>query len=556
MGDALLASLQHHRGMLPLVVLAAAGVASLILRFWPVPAGRGLLVRIEDRRVWVVACGIFLAGYLVIVLCNVAYPVYLEHVEPSIASVSYIFLQGAPLYHGLDSTQRYAFPYGPMGFLPFALSLQLMGANVLSLKLVVLLANLLFLWLLWRSYRRIVDPAPALLSCVGVLAYLVMSGDYLLQVRGDILIVLSVALALFAVVRTPTLLSALLFSAAFAFAFDVKITALLYFLPLFVLLVRRQGWRPAVLSAVGAALLALLPFLSERISLARYLQWLRLMSHEPLARVEVMRELPALLLLCAPVGLLLWRMEERSRGAAVSYLRSNRLFMVVLALCVGMVAVSASKIGAGPHHFMPFYAIFGYVCVDIYAETQALTGVAPVSRQRNLTPLLWTWLVIAVLMNGGIAFAPVAVTLLTGRSRAASVAADLQSIMRDHPGKAIEMGYGGWNSQYKLTYYRPALVFAGNPFTIDAMALGDMQLVGITIPASTLEYLQGCRTRIWLVPKGDQPFSMVNVYSLMDPGLFPERRVFSDEFRRIFFERYRKQPSSKYFDIWECNEQS
>jgi hypothetical protein len=129
-------------------------------------------------------------------------------------------------------------------------------------------------------------------------------------------------------------------------------------------------------------------------------------------------------------------------------------------------------------------------------------------------------------------------------------------VMRDHPNKTIEMGYGGWNSKYKLTYYRPLLVFAGNPLTLDAMALGDMQLVGIAIPPGTLEYLQECKTQIWLIPKGDRPFEMINVYSLMDRRLFPERMVFSDEFRQIFAERYRKQPASKYFDIWECGTQS
>jgi hypothetical protein len=80
-----------------------------------------------------------------------------------------------------------------------------------------------------------------------------------------------------------------------------------------------------------------------------------------------------------------------------------------------------------------------------------------------------------------------------------------------------------------------------------------MQFAGVSIPASTLEYLDQCRTQIWLVPKDDVPFNMTNVYSLMDPEHFPARQVFSDEFRDIFFRRYTKQGSSKYFDIWKCD---
>ena len=78
------------------------------------------------------------------------YPGYLEHVEPSIASVAYIFRYGAPLYHALDSVQRYAFPDGPMVFLPYVLALRAMGASVFPLKVIVLLANLAMLWLLWK----------------------------------------------------------------------------------------------------------------------------------------------------------------------------------------------------------------------------------------------------------------------------------------------------------------------------------------------------------------------------------------------------------------------
>jgi hypothetical protein len=456
----------------------------------------------------------------------------------------------------MDSAQRYAFPYGPMGFLPYALALRVLGAHVLSLKLVILLANLLSLGLLWSSYRRTLDAPCALLPCVGVIAYAMMSGNYVLQVRGDILLFLAVALGLFAAVSTSSLASALLYSVACAFAFDIKITGLLYLFPLFVLLVCRHGWRPAILSAVGSVALALAPFLSARISLAEYLQWLKLLSHEPLTGIEGLRELPILFLMCVPVGLLLWRLAQRNSGAATSYLKSNQFFMVALGLSVAMAAVSSSKIGAGPHHFMPFYPILGYVCADLYSHLQAQPVARQASSGWDWTPLLWSWLVIVVALNAGVGFGPTSWILLTGRSFAASVTTDMETVMRDYPNKTIEMGYGGRNLGYKLTYYRPALVFAGNPFTIDAMALADMQLVGVPIPPSTLEYLRGCKTEIWLIPKGDQPFGMVNVYSLMAPRLFPERMVFSDEFRRIFSEKYRKQPSSKYFDIWECDAHS
>ena len=351
--------------------------------------------------------------------------------------------------------------------------------------------------------------------------------------------------------------STLLLALACGLSFDVKFTALFYFAPLFVLLIRRHGWRSAALAAAGVVVFAVLPFFVPGISGLRYLEWLHQTSRQPLSHGEFLRELKLLPVVCAPFVLLLWQLANCGQDYLASYLREKRFFLLVLGGCLAAVAVSSSKIGAGSHHFMPFYPTIAYACADVYSKIRNAAIAASVDPRPTIAPLLWCWLTIAVATQLGIRLSPTVKTLLQSRSEASAVVSDVEGVMRSHPGKKIEMGYGGWNAEYKLTYFRPALVFAGNPFTIDVVALGDMQLSGvIAIPPSTLAYVQQCKTQIWLIPKGDEPFSMINVYSLMDPHLFPERPVFSDEFRRLFFQQYRKQPSSQYFDIWECEAQS
>ncbi|MBZ5645616.1 MAG: hypothetical protein LAN37_00160 [Acidobacteriia bacterium] len=531
-------------------------IAFVVMRRWFPAELTAVQDLLQSKRVWVPLCAAVLVGYLLVLFLNTIYPGYLEHVEPNIASVSFIVLRGAPLYHELASTQRYTFPYGPVAYLPFMLALRMLGANVLSLKLVVLLANLCLLALLWRSYRKLLDPAGALLVTTTVVVYLLLH-DFLLQVRGDVLVILSAALGLYAAVCASEFSSTLLLALACGLSFDIKFTAPLYFAPLFVLLIRRRGWRPAVLAAAGAGIVAVLPFFLPGISAARYVEWVQGTAHQPLSRIEVARELKFLLILFSPFLLLLSRLVERGRGHLSVYLRDNRSFLLVSGASLAAIAVSSSKLGAGPHHFMPFYPTIAYACADLYNKTRNDAVATPVSPRPTIVPLLWCCIALLVAAELGISFGPVAKTLLLSRSQAAAVAGDLEAVMKSHPGKKIEMGYGGWNAKYKLTYFRPALVFAGNPFTIDVLALGDMQLSGVVaLPASTLEYVQQCKTQIWLIPKGDAPFSMINVYSLMDPRLLPERPVFSDEFRRLFFQRYRKQPSSQYYDIWECGGES
>jgi len=218
------------------------------------------------------------------------------------------------------------------------------------------------------------------------------------------------------------------------------------------------------------------------------------------------------------------------------------------------VAIPASVIGAGPHHFIPFYSTVGYVCADIYQKTKHAMVEKPLPGRMGFVHLLWFWLALVVATRLGTS--TTARILLTSRSQATAVVGDLEMVMRNHPGQRIEMGYGKvrtWGDpRYQLTYFRPVVVFAGNPLTIDAVALDYMQLSGLDIPSSTLEYLQACKTRIWLIPKGEPPFAVVNFFSLVDIHLVPKFPLFSDQFRQIFFQRYRKQGSSKYFDIWEC----
>ncbi|MGA8877715.1 MAG: hypothetical protein WB555_19405 [Candidatus Korobacteraceae bacterium] len=542
--------IMRDTGRFLLLAAALIGVVFVLLRLWS-PSSLQKLERLAaSRGCWLPISLLVLSGYLVLLLLNTTYPGYLEHIEPNIASVSYLLAKGAPLYHDVSSAQRYSFPYGPMAYLPYAWALQAFGATVGSLKFVVLLANVALLALMFGAYAKILDRAGAVLV-TAVVAVFFLYYDYLFQVRGDVLVVFLVALGLYAVLRLPAKMAALLLAMACAAAVDIKITAVLYFVPLLVLLCEQVGWQVTALVVVTVSGLALLPFLSPSISLVAYFDWLRLMSRQSLSSMEFVREVKLLSLVLAPLALLLWNLGRKSTACLSSYLRRNYHFVLALAVSIAAIGISSCKLGAGPHHFMPFYPLLGYLGADIFHVSTMIAGARqPVAW--NISPLLWTWLGMAIAVLALIPSINLFATLFGSRQHMATVANDLRYVMQTYAGDAIEMGYGGWNERYRLTYSRPALVFAGNPLTVDAVALGDMQFAGVTIPPSTLEYLDQCRTRIWLVPKGDLPFAMVNVYSLMDPQHFPKREVFSDDFRDIFFRRYTKQGSSRYFDIWKC----
>ena len=112
----------------------------------------------------------------------------------------------------------------------------------------------------------------------------------------------------------------------------------------------------------------------------------------------------------------------------------------------------------------------------------------------------------------------------------------------------------GYSRSYPLTFYRPTLVFAGNPLILDAPALEDMQLSGLAIPQATIDYIKSCQAQIWLIPKGEEPFVMPNIYA--DARIFPERNLFEDDFRQAFLQEYKRVGSSEYYDLWACRDRS
>ncbi len=298
----LIEALHSSTNLLSLAVFAAALAAFLALRFlWP-SAFQRLCGFIGSKRFWFPVSLLFLAAFLAFLLCSTLYKGYLDHVEANVASVAAAFNHGAPLYHGLASAQRYSLVYGPIAYLPFSWALRILGSSLWSLKLLVLLANVCFLIFLAAAYRKRLDTPQALFAVAVVVAFMMSGEPYMFQVRGDVLMPLTVALALFGVLSSSRWTAVILLSVATGLCFGIKFTGVLYFLPLFVLLYRRFGIRIAALAACGAGLVGCLPFALPQISLMNYLLWFHEASRHPLRAVEFLSNLRTAVTISLPAA--------------------------------------------------------------------------------------------------------------------------------------------------------------------------------------------------------------------------------------------------------------
>ncbi|MGC2662437.1 MAG: hypothetical protein WA324_31105 [Bryobacteraceae bacterium] len=496
-------------------------------------------------------------GFLIVALYSTLYPGFIDHVEPNIASVAWVIGKGSPLYNSLDSVQRYSLLYGPLAYLPFTWGMTILGGSILSLKIVVLLAVIGIAVCLWLAYRRLLDRPKSAIVALIVIGFL-MGGNlpYLLEVRGDVFIILCAAWALAAALSPNAILAATLTALACAAGADVKLTGVLYFFPIYVLLGDRQGWKIAVASLFAAGVLSFAPFLIPGISLPGYLIWLHAASRQPLG-VGIQNMLEYAVKFSLPILLLMWRFSTINHAGFRTYLGQRRLFIVTLIACFFVMAVLCSKAGAGVHHLLPFCPLLGYFCADLYsaANAQRTSGVII---HRSI-PQFTCWLLVGLFFGARLAGKIRGdLTVVAGqRPYAVALLKDVDGIMRTHPQDRIGMGYGETSlvppmPAYASTYVRPALVMAGNPLTFDAAALCDMQLSGVEMPQADTNYMGSCGTTIWLIPKGEPPFSQVNLYSLYGPRVMPQRNLFNAAFRQAFFDHYHKAGSSRFFDIWSC----
>jgi hypothetical protein len=88
-------------------------------------------------------------------------PHFFDNAEPVIPAVGWLFHAGRPVYHALDSPERYAHIYGPFAFIAHGWALGLLGPGIRVSKGLGAAAGLASLVLVYLLARRHVRRMPA-----------------------------------------------------------------------------------------------------------------------------------------------------------------------------------------------------------------------------------------------------------------------------------------------------------------------------------------------------------------------------------------------------------
>ena len=473
-----------------------------------------------------------LATYVGVVIFYATDPHYFDAAEPTMTAVGWLFHVGQPIYHSLESAERYAHIYGPMAFIAHGAALGMFGPSIEVSKWVGGALALVSLGLIFAALRTQTSARRAM-EITGICALLMLAfKNYSFWTRAEPLLIFCVAAGLVAAVRGRGYVSAFMLGIFAGLLWNLKATGVVYSVPLFALLFRRLGLRPALVSALTAVIVAVLPFVAlPNVSFAAYVSWFRLSAGNGLMWPLFTRNLEWAAYFLLPLFLAAYADRAMKGTPATTW---PVVFWMTLAT-TGVVVIAGSKPGAGPYHLLPLLPVIALLIAERIGRQAALSTPVPV----QVAFVSFVLVAAAVALVQQTQF----VTTMQGR-RALHEIRDIQTFVDRHPG-VVEMGYG---ADDPMTFERPVLVFRNNAYLLDAPAVGEHQLAGLGIPSATLDALRQCRVNYWLIPKGEAPFTALNMY----PAVFP-RPVFPDEFRRVFHETHTRAATTDYFDAWQCH---
>lgn len=525
----------------------------LFLAILPLTLGSAALLRSEivqqkfSAAVPLIVTGLVLAlagiaGHLLYATLYLGAPTFNDHIEPNAAIVSWIYGQGGQIYHSVDAAERYSFLYGPVPYIATSWFYRLLGGGALAAKMagyICLLATFLFLVLAVR--RRF---AGQIIPCLIALGYLSLAAllfkNNSFWSKPDSFLMACAAIGLYSCLIRPGRVAWLLCGIALGIAVNAKITGAICFLPYLAWFFDRDGFRAVLVISLAAAVTALMPYWSvEQVSLINYISWLRSAGGHGLSPVLLLQNLVFLLFISTPLGLfLLW--QQGSVGIR-SWLGTHRLVCVAAVVATFLTWIAASKIGSGPHHFLPFLPALAFLmaCMtsDVYAYKPA-TNWSVYGFWAAATAFL-----LALVTKAGLAVY-FGLRVLASQVNGVAIAENIAQIVEDNPGRNIYMGYGD-GSRHTVTFLRTELVYSGQPYLLDSAALMDFQASGIEIPQATISRMLADESSIWLIPTDQKPFQLLNWYYRFEGGL-----LFEEAFRSAFSANFQKFESTEYFDLY------
>ena len=498
------------------------------------------------RYLFPLSIGIILIYFLIVILYAFS-PLYLDHGEASISVIGFLLKGNYELYPSLISGKFYGVSYGPNLFLLQKWFYFIFGDSIEASKLVGVLGSIFSFIILYLAIRNRYNSKISLYLIAFVPIAFLQCSSWSFWNRSEPLIMFFMGLALFGIRQKNGYFALFLLSISFGFAVNLKVTSVLYMLPIFILCLDRKSIWFNMATICLSLLIMILPFLYKNISFFNYLDLFKLASNEKMYFKLFYKCLKfSFLYYFIPTILILLYLSKHKENLKNVCLK-HKLPLIALFVCLVVAMIMGAVEGGGKLYMLPFMPLFVY----FWSKLINIEFVFKHIKISNAKALI----ILSLLLGLTFSTAPPCV-LKTGymllrfsknlKKDAVPrlIIKDLKDINKQYPDLAIHMGIGEYKD-YKYTYYRPALVYMGNPYYIDFPIYMAYQNANLVNRNQLAQIFEACKIDIWLIPKGNVPFRMGNFAVNHVP-------LFDQELRNSFLNNYALINSSKFFDIYKC----
>jgi hypothetical protein len=509
-------------------------LAALILAW---NRGAGLRLAIASRLVTWGAIGaacVVLATYFGILVLRQFSVVYGDHLEGLVASISWLVVHGRPGYPDWRDSGLYGDIYGPLLFWINGAAL-LISPTIAATKLLAAGALILGIASLWGLSSRAASRWQLRLILAAILVEQLLPYRFTSYwIRSEPFLYLFAALAILAGLGRRRRLAMLLVGLLTGLAVDLKIHAMLYMLPVGLLIMARGGnsRERVVLVTVGAlaALAAFVaPVFADPSVILLYTQYLALAAGHGFSATAIVENLEIAAALAAPPLILwLWR-----RPILV---KDDLWFAGGLAVATLAIVVLGSKVGALPNYLLPLAPSFFYLTVRTLAASSRRQQAAGTELGLMATTFLivlacnaGSWLLMLQMLPQ----APAHNAIMEAKR------AEFVALISAHPN--AETGVAD-DASYEDTYFAVLQVIHNSMLHIAVPAWMDLREGGIS-ESYALRFIQNCTVPAWILPNG-VPFAPVTPYT--------NGPLFSDEFRAAFAKNYSVIERGAFYTVWSC----
>ena len=451
---------------------------------------------------------------------------YFSYIEVNLALIAEAYKNAQPIFTAVDSPARYSLLYGPWTSVANSLLLISGVFAIQTSKLMGLVNLILGLLALFFAVKRASEKSSLAFMALGLVSLCWLGFDNFAFVnRPDSFVIAYVIFAILVLElwgKTRPLLFFTLLGLLAGLGEGCKIHAFIYFVPLATYSWESKralwSWSGLFLGLFTAAAATVFPFLLPHISIENYFLWLSVVSKRGLSLMLATDNLTYFISFL--VLILLLKLQRTIKWSFWSL-----IFSVFVAGLFG------SLVGAGTHHFMPFFAFFIYVAL---IEVREFNPIAKVYLLCLLLGLSYDAILSQKALWKYFANWPLQI----------SQRSDLK-VLRSSVGEGpVELGYGD-NSQMEMSYYKPELVSLGDSMILDHSAVMDMNGSGVFIPQSTIDLFKSCKIPFIILPKGDHPWGMQGFHG----------NVFSENWTNEFAKLYKFERSSQFYSLYSCQNQ-